>query len=114
VIQLLHGIVIVRIHRAEADQLFRVPLHIAGDILVRNHVADVMGAKAEDDSPVHRTHGCPMLVQVYHQLLRRVSAGRARIGYELGADVRSIANVRVAIYDQERSPRSAYRTPYLR
>ena len=70
--ELLDGVLVQRIHRAEADQFLRVLRHVSGHVLVGHEHADVAGPEAEDDGLVDRCHGGPVRVEIDRDLERRV------------------------------------------
>ena len=63
-LQLLDGIRILRVDRAEADQLLRMAIDVGRHVLVRHQHADVPRAEAEHDGAIHGRHRCPVRVEV--------------------------------------------------
>ena len=63
-IQLLDRIRIMRIDRAEANQLFGMTADVVRDVFVRHQHADMTRAEAEDDGAIDRLHRAPVLVEI--------------------------------------------------
>jgi hypothetical protein len=111
-IQLLDRIRVVRIDRAEANQLFRVAADVRRDVFVRHQHADMTRAKAEDDRAIDRLHRPPVLIEIDRDILVGRSSRGLRIGDERIAQMRGPFPY-VGVYVDNHSNHQHQSTPYL-
>src|SRR5689334_22587591 len=74
-------------------------LHVICNVLVRDDVPDVFGAKAKNNRAVDGLHGLPVFGEFNGEFLFGISRGDARVRNELTAQVLWFSDVSVTVND---------------
>src|SRR5215831_1693983 len=99
-VELLDGIRILRIDRAEADQFLGVTRDVFGNVLVRHQDAHMSCTKAKHYGAINGLHGGPVAVEIDMDILVALAGHGFRIGDKVFPDVtRALPHMSMNVYD---------------